>query len=962
MPRSLVLLAVAAVGLLVLGTVAAEQEASRAVVAEAPDTHAGLGSLAFFLAGALLAGLIAGTWYAWRRVKRTGRFGDELDLFALQPQPDDGHGRLAENELLRTSHTQLRALLDTMAEGLTIRSVPDGRLLFYNQPAARILGLEPGAAERWAVPPQGWQALDEDGRPLAPDALPTMLAARNGAPYRDRVSGLRRPDGSELWLSTSATPLYQPGESRHYAVLTTFSDVTSLKAAQLAARDSQRSLETLVDNVAGVVYRVRWGDPPKPLYVSDGIEQLTGHRAVDILAGSGIYRGEIVAEPAERARLDAAVAEAARARGRYEREYRIRCLDGTLKWVLDRGRVVSTDAGIPVVEGLITDITARKAAEDALRKRHELESLILSISARFMALDPEATDRAVEEALARVGSFVGADRCFVTELDELDRTYTRWLEWCAKGIDPAPQTRQRLPVQLALAAWEPLFKGEPFRIVRLEELPAGCEEWRELLRRAGTRSMAIVPLVLGGRTRGSFGFDVVHGERLWTEDELLLFRVVADLIASALERKRAELALQARIDLESLILAISTRMINLSADALDDAIRNALREVGEFLDVERGYLLLLDETRTVVSARYQWNAAGVSPAPHRQQPQPVARYAYAWDRLLRGEVHYVPRVSELPLRAADYRATLTAAGVGSLLIVPLVVRGEVIGAVGFERLRESSGWGEEVLVLMKVVADILVNAIDRERVYDQVRRLNEELEQRVRERTAQLEAMNQELESFSYSVSHDLRAPLRHIEGYSRILEQEHAGVLDEQGRRFLSRVRAAVERMGQLIDDLLALSRVTRAEMRIEAVDLSALAAGVAQELFAAEPERAREWTIEPGMRAHADRRLIVVVLQNLLGNAWKYTRRKPVSRVHFGQTEREGERAFFIRDNGAGFDPDYAAKLFKPFQRLHGAEEFEGTGIGLATVHRIIARHDGAVWAEGRPEEGATFWFRLP
>jgi PAS domain S-box-containing protein len=924
--------------------------------------HSELRSLALLLGGVLTIALITGGWFAWGRLHGAARTGDEAEPLALAPSPGGGLARLAAGELQWKDNPQLRALLDTMAEGLTIRSSPDGRLLFCNRQAARTLGLEPGAAGAWAVPPEGWQAFDEDGRPLAPDALPTVLAARTGETFRDRVSGLRRPDGSEIWLSTSATPLVRPGESRHYAVLTTITDVTSLKAAQLAARDSQRSLETLVDNVAGAVYRVRWGDPPKPLYVSDGIERLTGHRAADILAGAGVYRGSIVADPVDRIGLDAAVAEAARSRGRYAMEYRIRCLDGTSKWVHDRGRVVSADAGVPVVEGLITDITERKLGQDALRRRHELESLILSISARFMALDPGATDRAVEEALARVGSFVGADRCFVTELDELERTYTRWLEWCATGIEPAPQTRQRLSMQVAMAAWQPLLRGEPFRIARLEELPAGSVEWGEVLRRAGTRSMAIVPLVLGGRTRGSFGFDVVRGERVWTEDELLLFRVVADLIASALERKRAELELQSRIDLESLILAISTRMINLPPDALDDAIRTALREVGEFLNVERGYLLILDETRTFASARYQWNAAGVVPAPHRQQPQPVARYAYAWDRLLRGEVLYVPRVSELALRAAELRATLTAAGIGSLLIVPLVVRGEVIGAVGFDRLQESSGWGEEVLILMKVVSDILVNAIERERVYGQVRRLNEELEQRVRERTAQLEAMNQELESFSYSVSHDLRAPLRHIEGYTRILEQEYAGGLNEQGRRFLSRVRAAVERMGQLIDDLLALSRVTRAEMCIESVDLSALAAVTAQELFAAEPERAHEWTIEPGMHARADRRLIAIVLQNLLGNAWKYTRRAPVSRVHFGQTEHDGERVFFIRDNGAGFDPVYAEKLFKAFQRLHGAEEFEGTGIGLATVQRIIARHNGTVWAEGRPNEGATFWFRVP
>lgn len=1891
-----------------------------------------------------LALLVAG-WIGWRWLAQSARASEVLGARELPRGAVGWRAQLAAIDTLCESHAHLRALLDAMDQGLVLRGVPDARLLFCNRSATRILGAEPDPAGDWAAPTAGWRAFDEAGRALDPGMLPIADTAHGGEPSGNGVTRIVRVDGSEVWLSSKSTPLFRLGESRHHAVLTTFGDVTSLKKAEIVARDAWHALETLVDDVDGAVYRVQWGDTPRALYVSEGIERLTGRRAEDLLRGRALYREQVIAGLEDRARLDAAVTDAIRTGGRYEIEYRIRHADGTLRWMLDRGRAVGDRAGAPVVEGLVTDITARKAveeslrarseqlqaildgidqgltlcdadgrlavwnrrfpelwglpaesmregvtteeilrllaangeygpehpqrrvrerlarmdgaqtsvhewvrpngavlemsqrptpsgglvrvhtditerrraeaalresesryrtlfdanpspmlvfdadsyeilavnqaaldeygysreeflgmrladlhdpaewqrvltdsrsrkeearlvldlrhrrkdgselevvvrsrphvlggrnarialvhdvsarkraehvlasknaqleailenmaqgvsmwdanlrliawndrheqifrfakgflkpslpfadlcramaargdfgpgdpngragvlvaqmarrepnlyevtladgrtlevrsapledggtlctisnvtdwrraelairrksaeleslldsmvdgvvmldaalrvaawnrryrelfgipeeavhagtsyaeltrfytgragtgeidveeiarlrasgahggigysrelhgpegrivdvrsmpvpgggtlrtytditerkaAEETLRRRRELESLILAISARFMALNPEAADRAVEEALARVGTFVGADRCFVAEIDQDGRHYTRRFEWCATGVEPAPQARQRLPLEAARPAWTPLLAGEPFQLARRDDLPQGAEGWRAVLQQAGTRSIAIVPLVLSGRTVGSFGFDVVRAERTWTEDELLLFRVTADLIASALERKRAtaalrfraeleelvlaastrlismapeeidsaitgvlglaggflgwdraavvlldptrtyrymthewcaegvassapqrrqpvpvadfaeiwrqvlagepaqrnvedlapssalragweaagvrsslslplasggrvigaisfdacraphrlseeevrltrvigdtvvgamerkgaherlasrlaleqlilsistrfinlppealdaalasaleevatfidadrghvdlldatgerytvpyqwcapgvapaphrageqltrgryswdillrgeillvrsacdlpepaaeyrslleaasirsllgvpmtiqgrvigalgfdivngeepwseealpllrvvadifagaierrrhaqalaaseamltrtsaiarvggwgldlprgelywggevrrilevapdyrptpataesfvapdarstlnaavrrcarhgepfdlelsvstaagrarwvrmqgepvyqagrvralagavqditdrkhtELALQARIGLESLILAISTRMINLPADQLDAAVLNALRQVGEFLGVDRGYVSLLDETRTVFSTPYQWYAPSAGPAAHRQQPQPVARFAYGWNRLLRGEVHCVHHTAELPRGEAIYRAALEEAGIVSMLTVPLIVRGEAIGAVGFERLGAGSDWGEEVLVLMKVVADILVNAIERDRTHGQVRRLNEELEQRVRERTAQLEATNAELESFSYSVSHDLRAPLRHIEGYSRILEQEHAAGLDEQGRLFLGRVRAAVERMGQLIDDLLALSRVTRADVRIEVVDLSALATAVAQELFASEPGRGHEWTIEPGLRANADRRLIMIVLQNLLGNAWKYTRHAPVSRVRFGQAERDGGQAFFVRDNGAGFDPAYAGKLFKPFQRLHGAEEFEGTGIGLATIHRIVARHDGAVWAEGRPGEGATFWFRLP
>jgi PAS domain S-box-containing protein len=242
------------------------------------------------------------------------------------------------------------------------------------------------------------------------------------------------------------------------------------------------------------------------------------------------------------------------------------------------------------------------------------------------------------------------------------------------------------------------------------------------------------------------------------------------------------------------------------------------------------------------------------------------------------------------------------------------------------------------------------------------RRGAEELERRVAERTAELEAANRELEAFSYSVSHDLRAPLRAINGFSRLLEEECADTLGEQARGHLARVRAASLKMGALIDDLLELSRVARHDMRKAAVDLSALAREIADELAAAEPARRVAWSIADGIAAFCDQNLIRAVLHNLLGNAWKYTSRKESARIAFGVEETDGERRFFVRDDGAGFDMRYAGKLFGAFQRLHAPSEFPGTGIGLATVARIVHRHGGRVWAEGRVNEGATFWFTLP
>jgi signal transduction histidine kinase len=243
----------------------------------------------------------------------------------------------------------------------------------------------------------------------------------------------------------------------------------------------------------------------------------------------------------------------------------------------------------------------------------------------------------------------------------------------------------------------------------------------------------------------------------------------------------------------------------------------------------------------------------------------------------------------------------------------------------------------------------------------ELQRLNEDLERRVAQRTNALEVANKELEAFSYSVSHDLRAPLRAIQGFSRIVEQQYSGQIDEQGRNMLRRVGAGAQKMGRLIDDLLNLSRISRQTMRVGPVDLSALVEEVAAELQAEAPKRKVEWVIAPQVMAEGDPGLLKVALQNLINNAWKYSSKREIARIEFGISERNGRPAYFVRDNGDGFDMAYADKLFEAFQRLHSPAEFSGTGIGLATVKRIVRRHGGEVGAEGRVGEGATFYFTL-
>jgi PAS domain S-box-containing protein len=257
-----------------------------------------------------------------------------------------------------------------------------------------------------------------------------------------------------------------------------------------------------------------------------------------------------------------------------------------------------------------------------------------------------------------------------------------------------------------------------------------------------------------------------------------------------------------------------------------------------------------------------------------------------------------------------------------------------------------------------VVTSAIRDVTQRKQVEQQIHRLNAELGQRATE----LEAANRELEAFSYSVSHDLRSPLQNIDSFSQILMQDYANRLDADGRDYVQRLRGSCQHMGDIIDALLALSNMMRTELRLEHVDLSALARAAAADCRQKNPDRVVDWTIADGLTADGDAQLLRVILENLFGNAWKFTAKRPKARIEFGALpQSDGVPVFFVRDDGAGFDMTRASTLFTPFKRLHDQSEFSGTGIGLATVQRVIQRHHGKIWAEGAVDHGATFCFTL-
>jgi signal transduction histidine kinase/CheY-like chemotaxis protein len=429
--------------------------------------------------------------------------------------------------------------------------------------------------------------------------------------------------------------------------------------------------------------------------------------------------------------------------------------------------------------------------------------------------------------------------------------------------------------------------------------------------------------------------DYVLKEHPWQ-----LVAAMRQVIAARQRRRELEGLQHQNAGMHRLVAAVQELSLARNLDSIMAIVRTAARE----LTGADGATFVLRDGDLCHYA----DEDAISPL-WKGQRFPMSACISGWAMLHREPAIIEDIYADPRIPADAYRPTF----VKSLAMVPIRTEAP-IGAIGNYWASRHSPTPTEVS-LLQALANTTSVAMENVQLYA-------ELEQRVKDRTLQLEAANQELEAFSYSVSHDLRAPLRAVSGYAEMLHEDCGAALSESGRKHLATVRAEARRMGRLIDDLLRLARLARADLHRSKVDLATLAREIIAGLQRAAPERHVECLVPERLEVQGDSGLLRVVLENLLSNAWKYSSRTGQARIELGEQEStDAAPTYFVRDNGAGFDMNHARKLFTPFQRLHRDEEFPGTGVGLATVHRIIHRHGGRIWAEAEPGQGATFFFTL-
>lgn len=740
---------------------------------------------------------------------------------------------------------------------------------------------------------------------IHPEDLPRLRLTlqrflKGEGPYRLELRA-RDASGRYRWFDTRGSGLRDASGHVSYMAGTTF-EITDRKELEQAQRQTLKQLETIA-NASPALF---WSSDTQGSF--DWFNQswldFTG-RTLDQEVGRGWLEGVHPDDLAEGATI---YSEAFDAREPFQMEYRLRHRDGQYRWMLVHGKPrYDADNRFIGYIGSCLDVTDLKQAQETARERGALIEQVFDVL-QDMLFVVDADERFVFYRAGR------SDRLLMPPEAFLGRRIT-----------------EVMPPEL----------GERFRTAMLQARGSGLQE---------TDYQLELP----------DGIHHFNARLAWLPDGQRCMFLVRDVTVQ-------QNAVQDRERLNRFVLMmfrLASRFINLPADRMDPAIDEALGDMGQFVGADRAYLFAYDHEAQTASNTHEWCAEGVSPQKDILQNLPMAMIPDWIGTHRRGQRMHVADVQALP--AGALREVLEPQDIRSLMTLPLMAGDECLGFVGLDSVERVHDYAGEEVVLLELFAQMLVNMQLRARAEAQVRELTGQLEHKVAERTAQLEAsvrrlemVNRELETFTYSASHDLRTPLRGIEGFAALLLDEHAGQLDPQGIEYLQRIQRATLHMSQLINDLLAYARLEQMTGQIEAVPLAPLVRDMTRPLQDAIAERQGDMTlaIPEALQVMADARGLGMALRNLLDNALKFTPadRQPVIRI---DVRREGSLVHMrVIDNGQGFDMKHHDRIFGMFQRLHRQDQVPGTGVGLALVSKAVDRMGGRVWAESTPGQGSTF-----
>jgi PAS domain S-box-containing protein len=721
-----------------------------------------------------------------------------------------------------------------------------------------------------------------------------------------------RRDGEVRWLRDHGQPAWDERQGRVTHIYGAARDITERKRTEQALRESEERYRYLIQAVTDYIYMVRVEDGRVVETIhGPGCVAVTGYTSEDFAADPFLWYRMVV--PEDRTKVEEQAQQMLKGSETLAIEHRILRKDGTQRWVRntsvphrdERGKLLSYD-------GLVQDITERKLAEEALRESEsKFRSFVEQSIEGFLLVDEQGIviewNRALEEMTG-----VKREQALGQFLWDIQLHFM-----VEEFKTPAAYEQSKTIVLQALQSGQAPFFNHPVEAV--------------YRRSDGSRGIAQQVIFLvkteGGFRIGSASRDITEQKR--AEEARHRY---AQRLEELREIDRA--ILEARSP-EAITLAALKHLRNLLAC-------QHVSVVTFDYDTQKATILAVDlDGKTQLGFQQQMTLDDFGITPD----------------LLEGRVHIVDDIATLNEKVASDEQLL-AEGIRSFASLPFMVEGKLIGSLNLGDASPNSFTPDRIEIAHEAATSLAI-AIQQAQLREQVQHYTNELEQRVAERTEQLEAANKELEAFSYSVSHDLRAPLRAMDGFSRILLEEYAPHLSPDIVHYLDIIRENALQMGRLIDDLLAFSRLSRQPFKKQAVDNEELVHQAIESLEEEQKGRNINLSIGELPTCQGDPALLRQVWVNLLSNALKFTRRRGITQIEIGCLKKDSEQVYYVKDNGTGFDMQYTERLFGVFQRLHSAEEYEGSGVGLAIVQRVISRHGGRIWVEAEPDKGATFYF---